>query len=67
MITLNSFFSTSLLKSYRFNLSKNFTEKEIKGTSKDNAIIDVFNNLSISFNSIIYKDLALDLYSKFKG
>ena len=66
MITLNSFFSTSLLKSYRFNLSKNFTEKEIKGTSKDNVIIDVLN-LSISFNSIIYKDLALDLYSKFKG
>ena len=66
MITLNSFFSTSLLKSYRFNLSKDFTEEEIKGTSKDNAIIDVFN-LFISFNSIIYKDLALDLYSKFKG
>ena len=66
MITLNSFFSTSLLKPYRFNLSKDFTEKEIKGTSKDNVIIDVFN-LSISFNSIIYKDLALDLYSKFKG
>ena len=66
MITLNSFFSNSLLKSYRFSLSKDFTEKEIKGTPKDNAIIDVFN-LSISFNSIIYKDLALDLYSKFKG
>lgn len=66
MITLNSFFSTSLLKSYRFKLSKDFTEKEIKGTPKDNAIIDVFN-LTISFNSIIYKDLALDLYSKFKG
>ena len=66
MITFNSFFSTSLLKSYRFNLSKNFTEKEIKGTPKDNIIIDVLN-LSISFNSIIYKDLALDLYSKFKG
>lgn len=66
MITLNSFFSNSLLKSYRFNLSKDFTEKEIKGTPKDNVIIDVFN-LSISFNSIIYKDLALDLYSKFKG
>lgn len=66
MITLNSFFSNSLLKSYRFNLSKDFTEKEIKGTPKDNVIIDVLN-LSISFNSIIYKDLALDLYSKFKG
>lgn len=66
IITLNSFFSNSLLKSYRFNLSKDFTEKEIKGTPKDNIIIDVFN-LSISFNSIIYKDLALDLYSKFKG
>lgn len=66
MITLNSFFSTSLLKSYRFRLSKDFIEREIKGTSEDSVIVDIIN-LTISFNSIIYKDLALDLYSKFKG